>query len=40
MTITSVFWLAYYPVWSLAFAAMEIMVIYGIAMYGGKTAEA
>jgi hypothetical protein len=34
--ITSVFLLPYYPVWSLVYAALGVLVIYGLTAYGGK----
>ena len=38
--VTSVFWLPYYPVWSLVYAALGALVIYGLAVYGGESSTA
>jgi hypothetical protein len=38
--VTSVFWLPYYPVWSLVYAALGVLVIYGLVVYGGESSTA
>jgi hypothetical protein len=38
--VTSVFWLPYYPVWSLVYAALGIAVLYGLTAYGGESSTA
>jgi hypothetical protein len=38
--VTSVFWLPYYPAWSLVYAALGILVIYGLAVYGSESSTA
>jgi hypothetical protein len=35
LAISAVWWLPYYPVWSLLYIAMGILVIYGLVVYGG-----
>ncbi len=37
--ISSVFWMPYYPVWSLVYTFLGIAVIYGLTLYGGKATE-
>ena len=39
-TVTSVFWSPFYPVWSLMYAALGILVIYGLVVYGGDSSTA
>jgi hypothetical protein len=36
--ITAVSWLPYYPVWSLIYVAIAIMVIYGLSAHFGEEA--
>jgi hypothetical protein len=36
IAISAVWWLPYYPVWSLLYIAMGILVIYGLVVYGGR----
>ena len=36
LAISAVWWLPYYPVWSLLYIAMGILVIYGLVVYGGR----
>ena len=38
LAISAVWWLPYYPVWSLAYIAIGILVIYGLVVYGGREA--
>ena len=38
LAISAVWWLPYYPVWSLAYVAIGILVIYGLVVYGGRDA--
>jgi hypothetical protein len=35
VAITAVFWLPYYPVWSILYTAIGVAVIYGMTAYGG-----
>jgi hypothetical protein len=34
--ISAVAWLPYYPVWSLVYIALAVMVFYALAVYGGR----
>jgi hypothetical protein len=36
--ITAVWWIPYYPVWSLVYIGVGVFVIYGLAAYGGREA--
>ena len=36
--ISAIWWMPYYPVWSLAYIALGVFVIYGLAVYGGREA--
>jgi hypothetical protein len=36
--ISAIWWMPYYPVWSLAYIAIGVFVIYGLAVYGGREA--
>ena len=36
MAISAVWWMPYYPVWSLVYIFIGVLVIYGLAAYGGK----
>jgi hypothetical protein len=36
LAISSIWWMPYYPVWSLAYIAIGILVIYGLVVYGGR----
>jgi len=38
LAISSIWWMPYYPVWSLAYIAIGILVIYGLVVYGGRDA--
>ena len=40
MAISAVWWMPYYPVWSLVYIVIGVLVIYGLAAYGGKEAAA
>jgi hypothetical protein len=35
MAISAIWWMPYYPVWSITYIAVGIFVIYGLAVYGG-----
>jgi len=37
VTITAIAWIPFYPVWSLIYMLIGIMVIYGLAAYGGRS---
>jgi hypothetical protein len=34
--ITSIWWMPYYPIWSLTYVAIGIFVVYALAAYGGR----
>ena len=34
--LSAMTWMPYYPVWSLTYIAIGILVIYGLAAYGGR----
>ena len=36
MAISSIWWMPYYPVWSLTYIGVGVLVIYGLAAYGGR----
>jgi hypothetical protein len=40
MAISAVWWLAYYPVWSLVYIFIGVLVIYALAAHGGKETAA
>jgi hypothetical protein len=37
--ITAIWWMPYYPVWSLTYVAVGGLVVYALAVYGGRTDE-
>jgi cell division protein FtsW (lipid II flippase) len=39
IAITAVFWLPVYPVWSLIYIAIGVMVLYGRVAYGGRVSR-
>jgi hypothetical protein len=40
MAISAVWWMPYYPVWSLVYIFIGFLVIYGLAAHGGKVTAA
>ena len=36
LIITALWWMPFYPVWSLAYVLIGILLIYGLAVYGGR----
>ena len=36
LAISAFWWMPYYPVWSLAYVAVGVLVIYALATYGGR----
>jgi len=36
MSISAVWWMPYYPIWSLIYITIGLLVIYALAVYGGK----
>ena len=35
--LTAMTWMPYYPIWSLTYIAIAVLVIYALARYGGRT---
>jgi hypothetical protein len=35
--LTAMVWMPYYPVWSLVYVAIALMVVYGLSAYGGHS---
>ena len=35
-SISAIWWMPYYPIWSLTYIAIGVLVIYALAAYGGK----
>jgi hypothetical protein len=40
LSISAIWWMPYYPVWSLTYIFAGIAVIYGLTVYGGREAIA
>ena len=38
LAISSIWWMPYYPIWSLTYIAIGVLVVYGLAAYGGRDA--
>jgi len=36
MAISAIWWMPYYPIWSLTYIGLGVLVIYALAQYGGK----
>ena len=36
LAISAFWWMPYYPVWSLAYVLIGVLVLYGLAAYGGR----
>jgi len=36
LAISSVWWMPYYPIWSLTYIAVGFLVVYALAAYGGR----
>ena len=36
LAISAFWWMPYYPVWSLAYVFIGVMVVYGLAAHGGR----
>ena len=36
LAISAIWWMPFYPVWSLAYILIGVLVIYGLACYGGR----
>jgi hypothetical protein len=38
LAVSSIWWMPYYPVWSLMYIGIGVLVIYALAIYGGREA--
>ena len=36
MAISAIWWMPYYPIWSLTYIAIGVFVIYALAAHGGR----
>ena len=36
LAISSIWWMPYYPIWSLTYIAIGVLVVYALAEYGGE----
>ena len=36
LSISSIWWMPYYPVWSLVYIMIGVLVVYGLAAHGGR----
>ena len=36
LAISAIWWMPFYPVWSLTYILVGVLVIYGLAAYGGR----
>ena len=36
LTISAFWWMPYYPVWSLTYVIIGVLVVYGLAAHGGR----
>jgi hypothetical protein len=39
MAISSIWWMPYYPIWSITYVAIGILVIYALVAFGGEEAS-
>ena len=39
LAISSVWWMPYYPVWSLTYIGIGVLVMFALAVYGGRPAD-
>ncbi len=40
MAISAIWWMPYYPIWSLTYIGIGVLVIYSLAVYGGREVTA
>ena len=40
MAISAIWWMPYYPVWSLTYIGVGVLVIYALAVHGGREVTA
>ena len=38
MAISAIWWMPYYPIWSLTYIGIGVLVIWALAVYGGREA--
>ena len=38
LAISAIWWMPYYPIWSLTYITIGLFLIYALAAYGGRTA--
>ena len=38
-SITAIWWMPYYPIWSLTYIALGVLVVYALVAYGGRLEE-
>ena len=38
--VSAIWWMPYYPVWSLTYIAIGALVVFGLIAYGGKVEAA
>jgi hypothetical protein len=38
-SISAIWWMPYYPIWSLTYIALGVLVIYALIAYGGRVEE-
>jgi hypothetical protein len=38
MAISAIWWMPYYPIWSLTYIGIGVLVIWALAVYGGRSA--
>ena len=38
LAISSIWWMPYYPIWSLTYIGIGVLVVYGLVAYGGRDA--
>ena len=39
LAISAIWWMPFYPVWSLMYVFVGVLVVYGLAVYGGRDAR-
>jgi hypothetical protein len=38
MAISAIWWMPYYPIWSLTYIGLGVLVVYAMVVYGGRDA--
>jgi hypothetical protein len=38
LSISAIWWMPYYPIWSLTYIGLGMLIIYGLAVYGSREA--